>query len=96
MNYYLIIILSIFVIIFNSAQPRSIKEGYESYENCVRQGYPNNFCMQTPIKSMVDYGYCKCVNGEFGSYHMGDGKCYCSLYGPRPPYYTNPVFHDFV
>jgi len=96
MNYYLIIILSIFIIIFNSAQPRSIIEGYESYENCVRQGYPNDFCMQTPIKSKLGESYCKCANGEYGSFHMGDGKCYCYLYGPRDPYYTQHVFHDYL
>ena len=98
MNYYLVIFLSIIIILFNASvhSKKKVKENFESYENCVRQGYPNSFCMQTPIISKVDYGYCKCANGEFGSYHVGDGKCYCSLYGPRPPYYTNHVFHDFV
>ena len=96
MNYYFIMLISLIIILFNSAIPRSIKEGYESYENCVRQGYPNTFCMRTPIKSKMGESYCKCANGEFGSFHIGDGKCYCYLYGPREPYYVENVFNDYL
>mgnify|MGYP006114276313 CR=1 FL=1 len=68
-----------------------IIEPFESYENCVQQGYPNDFCLQTPIQSKVNYGYCKCVDGNFGSFHMDDGKCYCYLYnGLLPHKITRP------
>ena len=30
-----------------------IMEGYESLEECKKQGYPNNFCMHVPIQSMI-------------------------------------------
>ena len=39
-----------------------------------------DFCMQTPIQSKVDNGYCSCADGYFGSFHMGEGKCYCYLF----------------
>lgn len=31
----------------------SNREGFESYANCLSQGYPNEFCLQVPIQSKV-------------------------------------------
>jgi len=30
-----------------------IVEGYESFEECKKQGYPHKFCMHVPIQSMI-------------------------------------------
>ena len=29
-------------------------ENFESYTNCMDQGYPNDFCLQVPIQSMIN------------------------------------------
>jgi hypothetical protein len=31
----------------------STKEGFESLESCLQQGYPNNFCKRVPIQSWI-------------------------------------------
>lgn len=31
----------------------NIVEGYESLEECKKQGYPHDFCMRVPIQSMI-------------------------------------------
>jgi hypothetical protein len=69
-------------------------EGFESYENCVQQGYPNSFCMEGPIISKVDYGYCKCADGRFGSFHMDNGTCYCYLYNGLLPHKINTPYQS--
>jgi hypothetical protein len=85
-----IFLLLIFIILFNSSR-HSSKEGFESYNNCVEQGYPMDFCIKTPIQSKVDHGYCSCADGYFGSWHMGEGKCYCYLFnGLLPHKITRP------
>jgi hypothetical protein len=30
-----------------------LKEGYESYELCKKQGYPHDFCFQVPIQACL-------------------------------------------
>tara|TARA_B100000035_G_scaffold122616_1_gene104311 strand:- start:194 stop:352 length:159 start_codon:yes stop_codon:yes gene_type:complete len=30
------------------------KEGFESYHNCLNQGYPQNFCLNVPAQSMIN------------------------------------------
>jgi hypothetical protein len=92
MNYNLIpiFLLLIFIILFNSSR-HSSKEGFESYNNCIEQGYPMDFCIRTPIQSKVDNGYCSCADGYFGSWHMGEGKCYCYMFnGLLPHKITRP------
>ena len=55
MNYKLIpiFLLLICIILFNASR-HSSKEGFESYNNCIEQGYPMDFCIKTPIQSKVD------------------------------------------
>lgn len=48
--YFLIIIFFFFLIISNLGP---LKEGFESYENCIEQGYPNNFCFKVPIEAQI-------------------------------------------
>jgi predicted nucleic acid-binding Zn finger protein len=50
-----------------------------------------DFCIRTPIQSKVDNGYCSCADGYFGSWHMGEGKCYCYMFnGLLPHKITRP------
>ena len=75
------IIFLIIILIFSLfLSTTSFKEGFESYTTCVEQGYPMDFCMQTPVQAKVNDGYCSCADGYFGSFHMDDGKCYCYLF----------------
>ena len=30
-----------------------IVEGYQSYENCIEQGYPLDFCLQVPVQAYI-------------------------------------------
>ena len=30
------------------------KEGYETYSNCIKQGYPNNFCLHVPVEACIN------------------------------------------
>lgn len=86
-----LIFLFLFIMIIYSLCNNTIKEGFESYTNCIEQGYPMDFCIKTPIESQVDNGYCSCADGYFGSWHMDDGKCYCYLFnGLLPHKITRP------
>ena len=51
--YIFLIILFIFIII--SLNSNNIKEGFfESYDNCIEQGYPHNFCFYgVPLRAKV-------------------------------------------
>ena len=51
-NIYLISIIAL-VFIYYYYQQKSI-ENFESYTNCIDQGYPNDFCLQVPIQSMIN------------------------------------------
>tara|TARA_B100000686_G_C16528203_1_gene830897 strand:+ start:196 stop:444 length:249 start_codon:yes stop_codon:yes gene_type:complete len=30
------------------------KEGYESYSNCIKQGYSNKFCLHIPVEACIN------------------------------------------
>ena len=30
------------------------KEGYESYSNCIKQGYSNKFCLHVPVEACIN------------------------------------------
>ena len=49
------IIYILFVIFFivYLVCPKNIIEGFESLTNCLDQGYPKDWCLQTPIQSVV-------------------------------------------
>lgn len=46
------LVLLAFVILFASMKPVII-EGFESYDSCMDQGYPADFCLQVPAQSMI-------------------------------------------
>lgn len=91
-----LLLLIIFTVCFFAKSSSSNKEGFESYTQCVEQGYPLDFCVRTPIQSKIDTGYCSCAEGYFGSWHMDDNKCYCYLSNgliPQKfgtPFYSSP------
>lgn len=89
---YLLIAFLLLAILGSSI---AVKEGYQSLTNCLDQGYPRDFCMQTPIQSVIDDGYCECGNGQLGTYRT-ENKCYCYPFNPTFPYYTEKVFRDYL
>lgn len=53
--YYILFCVLLYVFIYIvSIFLMPMREGYESYERCVEQGYPHNFCFyNVPVKSML-------------------------------------------
>jgi hypothetical protein len=47
---HIILLLVIFIVSFYKQfiTNKSIKEGYQSYYDCVEQGYPLDFCLNVP------------------------------------------------
>ena len=74
---------------------KQIVEGYQSFTDCLNQGYPKDFCIQTPIQSVISESYCNCANGQLGTYKH-DNQCYCYPFDPLQPYYTEKVFNDHL
>lgn len=72
----------------------SNNEPFQSYESCVGQFYPNWWCMRVPKQNEEENGYCRCGNGQMGTYQMG-GKCFCYPNNPTFPYYTENKFFDY-
>lgn len=42
--------ISRWLFIFNKQK----REGYESYSKCIKQGYPNKFCLNVPVEACID------------------------------------------
>ena len=38
-------------LIFKSSN--NYREGYESYDTCIAQGYASDFCLQVPVQSVI-------------------------------------------
>ncbi len=53
--YYILLCAMIYLFIFSLYKfLMPMKEGYESYERCIEQGYPHEFCFyDVPVKSML-------------------------------------------
>ena len=76
-NYILLIILTFmafslykhFYILFNKV------ENFDSYRNCIYQGYNKNFCSNTPLETE---GPCYCPNGLIP--YVRYSRCYCKAY----------------
>ena len=49
---FICMILSILAYTIYNIQP-PLKEGYESYELCRKQGYAHDFCFQVPIQACL-------------------------------------------
>ena len=92
-----IIIFILLIIFFVNyiVYPSNIVEGFESLTNCINQGYPKDWCMQTPLQSVLSSGSCYCGNRQLGTY-QSDGKCHCPYINPILPYYVDNVFHDYL
>ena len=48
---HFILLLTIFIVCLY--QTTTIVEGYQSYDECVNQGYPLDFCLQVPAQAQV-------------------------------------------
>ena len=48
-----ILLLTIFMVCLYQVtiKPSTLIEGYRSYEDCVNQGYPLDFCLQVPAQA---------------------------------------------
>ncbi len=90
----IVFLIIIFLLIYLFSPIKKI-ENFDSLTTCLNQGYPKDWCMQTPLQSDLSSEYCSCANGQLGSYHM-NGKCYCYPFNPTFPYYTEKIFHDYL
>ena len=53
------------------------REGFETYNDCIANGYTKEFCVQTPT-SALSPGVCTCDNGITGTKLPGfKGECVC-------------------
>ena len=93
MKFIFILLLFTLLISLIAGQKR-VQEGYQSLTNCLNQGYPNSFCLKTPIRSVIGDGYCNCANRQLGM-RKSDGKCHCFPFNPTFPYYPQKTFRDF-
>ena len=97
-TFFLIISLFIIFIIYKLFIHQKIKHLYpslnkesftsnsfDSYANCIEEGYPQSFCGKIPIKSYLDLGFCECQDGYFGALNKKTGKCSCFKYKPNDP-----------
>jgi len=51
LNYVALLLIIFIVCIYQAYKP--IVEGYQSYEDCLQQGYPRDFCLQVPVQAMI-------------------------------------------
>ena len=52
-NIMLFVILFFILYILSKIFSYKKKEGYESLESCLEQGYPKSFCFQVPIQACL-------------------------------------------
>lgn len=53
---YGIMLLLIIVLLYVMVQyifKLNVKENYESLTSCLKQGYPNDFCLRVPVQSCI-------------------------------------------
>lgn len=93
MKWAFLLFLIYSIVMFNKGERK--REGYQNWEACVVQGYPKDWCLFTPEPTLPAEGYCKCINGQYGSYSV-DGKCQCYLFNPLLPQYIEPLFRDYL
>jgi len=74
-NYILFFIITLILML----KPlRSIKEGFDSYDNCIAQGYPYDWCLKVPIEWENTDTICSCPDGQ--KVYNRYGRCYCQTY----------------
>jgi hypothetical protein len=55
-GHYILLLIVILTCIYQVVIPFSLSpiiEGYQSYEDCVEQGYPLDFCLHVPVQSYI-------------------------------------------
>ena len=52
-NFILLLIIFIVCLYQQLTKKSSLIEGYQSYEDCVKQGYPLDFCLHVPAQAVV-------------------------------------------
>ena len=85
----IIFLFSLLLSLYSSYSSVSVTEGFESYNTCIEQGYPMDFCMETPIQSKIDNGYSSCTDGDYGSWEMIEGSDLL-LHKINKPYQSKP------
>jgi len=93
--YFIILIIPLFLMKDILFKNLSFRENYQSLTDCLNQGYPKDFCIQTPIQAVISDSYCNCANGQLGTYKHRN-QCYCYPFDPQQPYFTEKVFNDYL
>lgn len=52
-QYILLILFAIIAARIYYLFGRKTEEGFESFVNCKRQGYPHDFCMRVPVQAYI-------------------------------------------
>lgn len=65
MKYTVILVLVIMFIFIICITKNKKEEGFESYHNCLNQGYPQNFCLNVPAQSMINPDNSKACGLDF-------------------------------
>jgi len=52
LKHYILFIIIILVCIYQQLKTKTV-EGYQSYDECVNQGYPLDFCLQVPVQAYM-------------------------------------------
>lgn len=76
-KYILLIILSLMVFSLYKHFSTLFKkvESFDSYQNCLNQGYHMDFCLKSPLETE---GTCGCPSGQ--KPYTRYGRCYCQTY----------------
>ena len=55
--YFIILIIPLFLMKDILFKNLSFRENYQSLTDCLNQGYPKDFCIQTPIQAVISDSY---------------------------------------
>lgn len=78
MKYFIYIILLIMILLFSIVSLKTAKEGFNTYDNCVSQGYPLDWCLRSPIDVYDSESLCSCPAGQ--KIYKRYGRCLCQTY----------------
>lgn len=82
----------------NFEQPSFDLDNRVTYNDCMLQGYGDDFCSQTTAPNYrpgVPEGRCKCVGGTLGSFQR-NGKCFCYIHDDANGEYTQKLFTSYT
>ena len=78
MRRYLKLIILVIIVLGLIKLTWNCREGFESYNDCIANGYTKEFCVQTPT-SAISPNVCTCDNGMTGRRLPGfKGQCICN------------------